>query len=76
VFAARLDPAAAVAATVHAYDARGRKTSSTDRLGEITRWTYDPAGNLLSLTDAENQTTAYAYDAAVRKLQETSRFVR
>jgi YD repeat-containing protein len=57
--------------TVHVYNPRGQKTSTTDRLGGVTAWTYDAGGNLLSLTDAENQTTSYTYDALSRKTTET-----
>jgi len=56
--------------TLHAYDSRSRRVSTTDRLGGMTIRAYDAGGNLLSLTDPENQTTSYTYDSANRKLSE------
>ncbi|MBI4672561.1 MAG: hypothetical protein HY741_12960 [Chloroflexi bacterium] len=47
-----------------AYDAQGRRTAVTDRLGDTTQIIYHPeTGNLATYTDAEGNTTTYTYTA-------------
>ena len=49
-------------AITHTYDLLGRRTTTTDPLGEVTRLTYTPRGELATSIDAMGQTTAYTYD--------------
>ncbi len=56
--------------TTIAFDSRGRRKLTSDRITAVTSFTYTPLGQLASLTDAENQTTSYTYDARGSKLTE------
>jgi len=42
--------AADISTTQSAYDATGRRISSTDQLGHVTTYTYDNAGRLVKTT--------------------------
>jgi RHS repeat-associated protein len=45
-----------------AYDAKGRRTQVTDRLGGVTSWSYhEPSGRLQAVTDAIGGVTTYAF---------------
>lgn len=44
------------------YDAEGRNTKSTDRLGLSVTYTYDKVCNLMKQTDAKGNVTKYEYD--------------
>ncbi|WP_428952865.1 putative T7SS-secreted protein [Streptomyces sp. cg35] len=50
--------------TVHTYDERGNRTTTTDQARATTHHTYDHAGRLTSVTDALGATTAVVCDAA------------
>ena len=53
-------------ASVSTYDRAGRLLTTTDPLGNQTRYSYDAVGNKLSVTDAANQSTSYTYDPVNR----------
>jgi len=55
----------------YAYDGAGRRTSSTDGAGDVTRTTYDLHGNVISTLTPTNKTTLYGYDIQDRKTSET-----
>ena len=46
------------------YDAAGRQTKVTDRLGNVTTFTYDGNGNRTSMLDGRGQLYRYEYDAS------------
>ncbi|MGC8990618.1 MAG: RHS repeat-associated core domain-containing protein, partial [Verrucomicrobiia bacterium] len=56
--------------TSYTYDKLGRRITTLDRRGGVTRTTYDAVGNVLSLTDPVGNTTTYTYDGLSRKLTE------
>lgn len=83
----RLDPAVAVTVStvsanvsessldrreMHAYDAAGRRSSTTDALGQVERWTYDAIGNRTSFINKQGATWTYSYDATGRLVRERS----
>ena len=45
------------------YDAEGRRLTSTDRAGRVTRSVYDELGRLTQTVFADDATTTTAYDA-------------
>lgn len=51
----------------HQYNVADRRISTTDLLGNITKFTYDQAGNVIKVIDANGHTTQYEYDAMNRK---------
>ena len=51
------------------YDSEGRKNSSTDPLGQVTRYFYDAQGNLLEKTLNGVRLEGYLYDANNRPIQ-------
>ncbi len=48
--------------TTMGYDSRGRLTSTTDALGDVSRMTYDSSGNLVAMSDPLGATTTRTYD--------------
>ncbi|MCP3993729.1 MAG: RHS repeat protein, partial [bacterium] len=54
--------------TLNEYDALDRLASSTDVLGNTTRFEYDTEGNLVATTDTLGRRTATTYDALGRPL--------
>ena len=58
-------------ATTHAYDAAGRRNSTTDAGFNTTTFTYDADGNLLSQLDANGNTVSYEYDSLDRRTRTT-----
>ena len=58
--------------TVSRYDAlTGRLASTTNALGQTTRYTFDNVGNLLKVEDALGRITSFTYDALNRKTSVT-----
>jgi RHS repeat-associated protein len=53
------------------YDARDRKKTSADPVGNITTWTYDCESNITSVKRPDNGTTSYVYDNMNRLTQTT-----
>ncbi len=51
------------------YDASANVVSTTDALGNLTRYTYDAEGNRLSEVDPLNSVTQYEYDGAGHVLE-------
>ena len=61
-------------ATVNAYDARNRLTSTQQNTGgqfTTTSYSYDPTNNTTQVVDAEGKTTRYGYDLANRRTSTT-----
>ena len=50
----------------HAYDAAGRRTGSSDTVGDIAAFTYSANGAVLTVTDGEGNVTSNGYDKAGR----------
>ncbi|WP_390342926.1 hypothetical protein ACFJIS_21260 [Variovorax boronicumulans] len=60
------DALAARYTTTYAYDAVGRKISTTDALGGVTQSSYDANGNVVKITDPRRNAAFYYFDAAGR----------
>jgi YD repeat-containing protein len=58
--------------TIHTYDSRNNKLSTTDALGETEFFAYDLDNNLVKHTNKKSQATYYLYDADARKVGERS----
>lgn len=63
---AQRDALAARYTTTHAYDAAGRRISTTDPLGGMTQSSYDANGNVVKITDPRANSAFYYFDAAGR----------
>ncbi|MBI3245681.1 MAG: VCBS repeat-containing protein [Deltaproteobacteria bacterium] len=57
--------------TVHQFDSRQQRSTTTDALGRTTRFAYNSAGNLTRITFPDGTTRTTSYDAAKRKIEET-----
>src|SRR5690606_36463672 len=58
----------------YAYDAQGRRITTTDASGRVTRQVFDLEGRLLQVAldpDGINQRISYAYDARGRQIKVT-----
>jgi len=67
-----VDPLGLNQATLQAFDALNRLSTTTDADNGITSYTYDARDNLTSVTDAEGLTTMYSYDAFDRLIEQDS----
>ncbi|KAF4529273.1 hypothetical protein B566_EDAN017775 [Ephemera danica] len=54
------------ASVSYVYDNRGNRSTVTDPLGKVSRYTYDLIGNVTQLTDAASRNWKAEYDAAGR----------
>jgi RHS repeat-associated protein len=59
--------------TNNIYDAAGRKVSTTDPLGNITRYAYDSLGRLVETRYADGLTSKTAYDAIGNEIAKVDR---
>ncbi len=48
------------------YDAQGRRTSVTDRKGNVTSWTWHASGKVAQMVEADGRTTSFGYTARVK----------
>jgi RHS repeat-associated protein len=57
--------------TTVSYNSLGQETSTTDPLGDITKYSYDQLGDLASKTDPDGGAWTYTYDPASQQLSVT-----
>jgi RHS repeat-associated protein len=61
-------PTTAARKTTYTYDARNRRTSETDPLGQSTTYEYDLANNLTAQVDRNQHRTEFTYDDLNRQI--------